>query len=80
MTNRPIDPSNEIVAVASDLVARRALRDWAKDKPDRVRNLAMTIREQLRVLGRFGNAPGGDAVRSILVDNIKRLAVATQSA
>jgi hypothetical protein len=66
--------------MSDELAARRALRDWAKDKPDRVRNLAMTIREQLRILGRFGSAPGGDAVRSIVVDNIKRLAVEVRQA
>jgi len=66
--------------MSDELAARRALRDWAKDKPDHVRNLATTIREQLRILGRFGNAPGGDAVRSIVAENIKRLAVEARQA
>lgn len=63
--------------MTDELATRRALRDWAVDKPEHIRGLANTIRHQLRILGTFGNAPGGDTLRGIVADNIKRLAAET---
>ena len=60
--------------MTDELATRRALRDWAADKPEHIRNLAKVIRAQLRILGTFGKTTDGDALRSIIADNIKRLA------
>jgi hypothetical protein len=50
--------------------ARRAVHDFAEDKPEHVRNLAWVIRAQLCVLGR-NDSP---ALRAIVAQNLERLA------
>ena len=49
--------------------ARRAVRDFAEDKPEHVRNLAWVIRAQLCVLGRHDSP----TLRAVVAENIARL-------
>lgn len=54
----------------TDIATRKRLMEWAKDKPEQIRNRALVLRHQLRTLSQ---CPESAVMRSIVANSVKRL-------